>query len=320
MFARADEADDALFYETNRLVQHLDEEALRTVSEVIGRVVTHPSPDILDLMASHDSHLPAGLNPGTVTGLGLNERELAANQALTDFVLHDLNREPALPFAEDSFDAVICTVSVDYMTKPVEVFRDVRRVLRPGGVFLVIFSNRFFPQKVVKVWEELSEDERVILVKEYFERAGVYGDTRIFVSRGKPRPESDKYASAGIASDPVYAVFAQAAGEPAVEVAALADAETVAARKERVGETLRCPYCQSGLRKWEVPQHIWTEWPNDFLYVCMNDDCPYFVRGWDVMERQGASGSYRLMFDPLNGSCEPIPVLTNSMLRDGIIE
>jgi SAM-dependent methyltransferase len=234
-------------------------------------------------------------------------------------VVHNLNREPKLPLDDQTYDAALCTVSIDYLTKPVEVFREVARVLKPGGVFLVTFSNRHFPQKAVRIWKELTEDERVNLVSEYFARAGAYGETTVFKSRGRLRPGADKYAGLLKAGDPVYAVFAQTAGRKTVEVAPLPGAEVVDARKQRVAQTLECPYCASGLKKWEVPQHIWTEWPNEYLYVCFNDHCPYFVRGWNAMQRQGAPGSYRLMYDNLRDACEPIPVLTGSMLRDGII-
>jgi SAM-dependent methyltransferase len=319
MFQRADESDDSIFYSTDRILQPLDDQALNTVTELIGRIVPRDFPAILDLMASHDSHLPTNLLPLEVTGLGLNPRELDANAALTERVVHDVNREPKLPLDDEIYDAALCTVSVDYLTKPVAVFREVARVLKPGGVFLVIFSNRSLPQKVVQIWREMSEDDRAKLVTDYFDRAGVFAETTVFKSRGRPRLDADRYSGLMKASDPVYAVFAQTAGKKTIEVAALPDAVVVAARTQRVSHTLECPYCVSGLRKWEVPQHVWAEWPNDYFHVCFNDDCPYFVRGWNTMERQGASGSYRLMYDDLRDACGPIPVLTDSMLRDGII-
>ena len=100
-----------------------------------------------------------------MVGLGLNENELKINKSLTEFVIHDLNHDPHLPFSDNTFDAVLNTVSVDYLVKPVEVFQEVNRVLKPGGLFLVIFSNRLFPQKAVKIWRQSSEEERLILVR-----------------------------------------------------------------------------------------------------------------------------------------------------------
>ena len=91
----------------------------------------------------------------------MNRDELAANPAASERVVHDLNVDPTLPFADDSFDAVVCCVSVDYLVRPIEVFRDVRRVLRPGGPFVCTFSNRLFPTKAIRGW--LATDDEAAL-------------------------------------------------------------------------------------------------------------------------------------------------------------
>jgi SAM-dependent methyltransferase len=221
-FARLDERDDALFYEVDRLVAHLDSAALATVEELIGGLVVEEAPAILDLMASWDSHLPESLRPSRVVGLGLNENELARNARLTERVVHDLNRDPTLPFGSEEFDAVLCTVSVDYLVHPFEVWGEAGRVLRPGGLLLAVFSNRYFPQKAVKIWRDSSEDERIDLVRDFFRAAGCLTPPSTWISRGKPRPPDDKYAELGIPSDPIYAVFAErkggAPGRPEREV------------------------------------------------------------------------------------------------------
>ena len=172
-FKRLDEGDDGEYYAQDRMVSHLDSLALRTVTSVIGQLVVEELPVILDLMASWDSHIPADIRPSRVVGLGLN------------------------------------TVSVDYLTRPVDVFKDVARVLRPGGLFLVVFSNRMFPDKAVRVWCDSSEEERVILVEEFFSRAGGFEKPQTFVSRGRPRPRDDKYADHLSTSDRIYAVYAE---------------------------------------------------------------------------------------------------------------
>lgn len=216
-FSRLDEADDASFYAIDRFVSHLDSLALSTVEKLIGTLVKETRPVVLDLMASWDSHLPKSLLPERVVGLGLNERELARNEALTEFVLHDLNRTPILPFSDETFDAVINTVSVDYMTKPFDVFREVGRILKRGGLFLVIFSNRMFHKKAVKAWREADEERRVEIVATYFRSAGLFEEPMRFVSKGSPRPSDDKYAHLGIPSDPIYAVYAHKNGGDAPE-------------------------------------------------------------------------------------------------------
>ena len=146
-FRRDDETPDRIFYRKARLVEHLDKKALRTVEHVIGTLIIEPRPRILDLMASWDSHIPDLVNPELVVGLGLNGEELLANPKLGLRMIQDINEHPVLPFPEASFDIVLNTVSVDYITKPLEVFSEVGRILRPGGLFLVIFSNRYFPPR-----------------------------------------------------------------------------------------------------------------------------------------------------------------------------
>jgi FKBP-type peptidyl-prolyl cis-trans isomerase 2 len=205
-FERRDERDDREFYRAPRLVQHLDAEARRVVSELYGRLV-QPGAAVLDLMGSWTSHLPAACAPGSLTVLGLNGEELAANPRATARVVHDLNRCPRMPFPEAVFDAVLCTVSVEYLTRPFEVFAEVARVLRPGGVFAATFSNRWFPPKAIRLWTELHEFERLGLVLEYFRESGQYTKLESFSMRGLPRPEDDPYTGRIPHADPVYAVW-----------------------------------------------------------------------------------------------------------------
>ncbi|MFZ7111961.1 MAG: methyltransferase domain-containing protein [Desulfatiglandales bacterium] len=329
-FSRLDASDDGAFYTRDRFVSHLDRLASSTVEKIIGTLVIEEDPVILDLMAGWDSHIPTVLHPSRTVGLGLNENELKANKALTEYVLHDINKEPLLPFTDGIFDIVINTVSVDYMTKPIQVFRDVGRILKPGGLFLVIFSNRMFPEKAVKVWRESSEEERVLLVEEFFSLAACFEHPSHFVSRGRPRPEDDKYASMNLPSDPVYALYAEKAGgypsrrkRPAVHTvsAACADPVELAKRKKRIKSTLRCPHCGEKMLKWAVPENPFAcTWDNEFMYICFNDACPYYVRGWEFLASQGNAGSYRLMYHPEKDICLPVPVPTPKALRESIVE
>ena len=330
-FSRQDETDDALFYETDRFVGHLDSEARRTIERLIRTLIVDEDAAILDLMAGWDSHIPKAVKAARVVGLGLNENELKQNPALTAYVIHDLNKEPRLPFEDNSFDVVLNTVSVDYITRPMEVFPDVGRVLKPGGLFLVVFSNRMFPQKAVQVWREAGEDERVLLVEELFEGAGVFERATLFVSKGKPRPKDDKYASFGIPSDPVYAVYADKSGgspvgkkRPAVTMFCepCEHESSPSMRKKAIKDTLACPHCGERLRKWAVPDSPFGQtWDNDFMYICFNDSCPYYVKGWDHMYKEGNRGvSYRLMYNPEKDCCMPIPVPSPKALRESIVE
>ena len=140
----------------------------------------------------------------------MNAAEMTANAGLTDSVVADLNAGAPLPFADDSFDAAICTVSIDYLTDPVRVMREVGRVLRPGAGFAVTFSNRWFPPKVTRLWTELTSFEQLGLVTQYFQHAGCFDTPATASFRGLPRPPDDPYIGHTDESDPVFGVVGYA--------------------------------------------------------------------------------------------------------------
>ncbi|WP_255603776.1 class I SAM-dependent methyltransferase [Oscillochloris sp. ZM17-4] len=176
-FSRYDESDDRNFYLYPRLTAHIDEPACGAVGQIF-REELPPDGQILDLMSSYHSHIPADLPVARLVGLGLNEDELRLNQRLDEHLVHDLNLTPQLSFPDASFDGAVCTVSVQYLTRPVEVFAEVGRVLRPGAPFIVSFSNRCFPSKAVHVWVSTSDSQHMALVKQYFAKADRFTDIR----------------------------------------------------------------------------------------------------------------------------------------------
>jgi SAM-dependent methyltransferase len=171
-FSRADQSADAQFYTWPRMVFHIDDHAVAMVGALYEELGIEG--EVLDLMGSWVSHFRSP--PKRLTVLGLNAEELAANQAAAATVVHDLNREPRLPFADSSFDAVVCCVSVDYIIRPIEVFQDVARVLRPDGLFVCTFSNRCFPTKAIRGWLFTSDEQHGEIVKTYFHLAGGFGE------------------------------------------------------------------------------------------------------------------------------------------------
>ena len=172
-FDRQDEADDAHFYSMPRFVVHIDTETIAALTQVYRELLPlHGA--ILDLMSSWVSHLPEDKEFTRVAGLGMNALELAKNSRLTDHVVQDLNRQPELPYDTASFDAVVNAVSIQYLTRPVEVFRSCARVLRPGGLHLVALSHRCFPTKAIRAWHVLPARQRLEVVRTYFDHAGGY--------------------------------------------------------------------------------------------------------------------------------------------------
>lgn len=201
-FSRQDEADDANFYAIPRMVVHLDEKAVARVKDIARRYIPPIQGRVLDLMSSFRSHLPEDRPYREVIGLGMNLAEMQANPQLTRAIVHDLNKLPQLPFSEGYFHAVLNVVSVQYLTQPVAVFRETARVLVPGGVSIVVFSDRMFPTKAVRIWRESSDEEHIALIQEYHRQSG--GFTNILVER-YPGGGSTWFRGN---QDPLYAVIA----------------------------------------------------------------------------------------------------------------
>ncbi|MGE3932720.1 MAG: class I SAM-dependent methyltransferase [Rhodospirillaceae bacterium] len=193
-FRRVDETDDADFYVPPRLVVHIDEPAIAALTAWYATALPADG-DVLDLMSSWVSHLPAEVAYRSVTGLGMNRTELEANPRLTTRIVQDLNRDPRLPFPDAAFDACTIAVSVQYLTRPVAVFAEIARVLRPGGLCAVSFSNRMFPTKAVAVWRALDDADHGRLVGLYFRDAGGFEPARFLDL--SPHPG---------ATDPLYVV------------------------------------------------------------------------------------------------------------------
>lgn len=193
-FDRADATPDSRFYVPERFVTHIDDGAIAAVGALYDELDV--AGDVLDLMSSWVSHFRR--TPRRLVALGMNEAELAANPHAASWVVHDLNASPDLPFDDATFDHVVCCVSVDYLTRPIAVFREVARVLRPGGAFVATFSNRCFPTKAIRGWLATDDAGRVEIVRQYFLRAG-----------GFDAPVAQLRTPMTSSSDPLYAVWAR---------------------------------------------------------------------------------------------------------------
>ena len=195
-YRRYDESDDGGFYTAPRLVAHIDDTAI-TATTALYREILPPQADVLDLMSSYYSHLPEprAQYVRRVWALGMNAEEMRRNAQADEYRVQNLNQNPTLPYDDGQFDAALCAVSVQYLQRPVAVFAEVNRVLRPGGVFAVTFSNRCFPTKAVAIWTNTSDDEHLALVQAYLTAAG--GFERITLAQRNERR-----------GDPLYAVTA----------------------------------------------------------------------------------------------------------------
>ncbi|ESW24908.1 hypothetical protein PHAVU_004G171000 [Phaseolus vulgaris] len=200
-FQRFDETPDSLFYEAPRFVTHIDDPAIAALTKYYSKVFppsNTPGVSILDTCSSWVSHFPPGYKQERVVGLGMNEEELKRNPVLTEYAVQDLNVNPKLPFEDNSFDIITNVVSVDYLTKPLDVFKEMCRILKPGGQAIMSFSNRCFWTKAISIWTSTGDADHVMIVASYFHYAGGF----------EPPQAVDISPNPG-RSDPMYIVYSR---------------------------------------------------------------------------------------------------------------
>ena len=164
------------------------------------REILPPGGAILDLMSGWVSHLPPEIPYSRVVGLGVNARELAENPFLDEWRVQDLNRNPCLPWGTAEFDGAAICVSVQHLTRPCEVIREVGRVLKPRAPLIVTFSDRCLPTRAIACWCLLDDAGHLCLIAHHFAEAGNWSDIRC-LNRTPPGGE-----------DPLYAVIGRSLG------------------------------------------------------------------------------------------------------------
>ena len=169
---------------------HIDDHAIAAVGQLFRDLVP-PDSVVLDLMSSWRSHWPKAHRIKRMVGLGLNAQEMEDNPDLDEFLVHDVNRNPVLPFEDGTFDAVVITVSAQYLTRPAETFQEINRIPKPCGVFIVTFSNRMFPTKAVRIWRMSSDRDRMEIVASYMEEAGNFENIRSGFANPEQSPPAD---------------------------------------------------------------------------------------------------------------------------------
>ncbi|MFB2896403.1 class I SAM-dependent methyltransferase [Aerosakkonemataceae cyanobacterium BLCC-F50] len=202
---KLDDTDDSLFYSFPRFVTHVDDGFIQQLTDLY-RERLKPNTRIFDMMSSWVSHLPDEIEFAHVEGHGMNEEELARNTRLNHYFLQNLNQNPKLPFPDQDFDAVLNCVSVQYLQYPDAIFSEIHRILKPGGIAIISFSNRMFYQKAITAWRDNSEIGRVELVKRYFTLVPGFSEPEVII-RASTVPKILQLIGAG-GGDPFYAVIA----------------------------------------------------------------------------------------------------------------
>ena len=206
---KQDPSNDNDFYDAPRFVTHVDAGFIDRLTQLY-REKLQPNTRILDLMSSWVSHLPEELELAHVEGHGMNREELAKNPRLDSYFVQNLNHNPKLPLNNEDFDAVLITVSVQYLQYPEAVFAEIYRILKPGGIVIVSFSNRMFFQKAIAIWRDNSETGRVELVKKYFQAISGFSKPEVLIEQPSIPAFLQMLGMAG--SDPFYAVIATKEG------------------------------------------------------------------------------------------------------------
>ncbi|HEY9846306.1 MAG TPA: class I SAM-dependent methyltransferase, partial [Candidatus Caenarcaniphilales bacterium] len=207
--SKLDHSNDTLFYNDPRFVTHVDQGFIQQLQDLYrDRLKSHTR--IFDMMSSWVSHLPDEVEFAHVEGHGLNEEELARNPRLDHYFVQDLNQNQKLPLADQSFDAVLNTVSAQYLQYPEAVFAEIYRILKPGGLAIISFSNRMFYQKAIQAWRDNSEAGRIELVKQYFQFVPGFSPAEV-ISRPANSVGFLQWLNPA-AGDPFYALIAARQG------------------------------------------------------------------------------------------------------------
>ncbi|KAG0486827.1 hypothetical protein HPP92_008922 [Vanilla planifolia] len=221
-FSRFDGSLDSLFYSEPRFVTHIDDPAISALTKYYSKVF----PQVI-----HNRGVPAGhvqqlgYRQDRIVGMGMNEDELKRNpvsyiplllftlafrnrrdfkivsvqrMVLTEYIVQDLNVNPKLPFEDSSFDVITNVVSVDYLTKPIAVFKEMQRILKPEGLAIISFSNRCFWTKAISIWTSTGDSDHAWIVGSYFHYAGGF----------EPPLAVDISPNPG-RSDPMYVVYSR---------------------------------------------------------------------------------------------------------------
>ncbi len=208
---KLDPTNDSQFYDYPRFVTHVDDHFIAQLTALYRDRLT-PQTRILDLMSSWVSHLPEEMEFAHVEGHGMNGEELAKNPRLDHYFVQNLNENTTLPFEDESFAAVLNCVSVQYLQYPDRVFAEIARVLEPGGIVIISFSNRMFYQKAIAAWREGTESGRVQLVQRYIRAIPALEEPEV-IHQTSPAPAILQLLGMGI-HDPFYGVIARKQKSP----------------------------------------------------------------------------------------------------------
>ena len=75
-----------------------------------------------------------------------------------------------------------------------------------------------------------------------------------------------------------------------------------------------CPHCGQEMSIWEVPPFSFSDglgWGTPYLFICFNNDCPVYMKGWDdMMDKYAHNASVRCMCYPGTKQFQYMPVFS----------
>jgi hypothetical protein len=85
-----------------------------------------------------------------------------------------------------------------------------------------------------------------------------------------------------------------------------------------------CPHCKTQMSCCEAPPiHIGDGlgWGSEVMFICLNDDCTLFIKGWEYVDRQyGHVASYRYMELPGSKESNVMMVGSEDAFKSSIID
>jgi len=292
---RASDLSDAEIFAPGR--SRLRPFELEVAQAIVGGLVVEAAPAVLELNVGADSVIPESLGASRRVGVGPSFGALQRNRWLDERITRDLSITHELPLADGSFDVVVSAFTVPYLQKAERVFAEAGRVLRPGGVLIVLFHDEADPELALPYWQQASSRERTILVEDYLGQSDHFERGRFF---SHPVPP-------GVEATGVHVVYADKRGgdpvahrpAPQVLLPVRYSTEEVEARSQRVSRSLECPHCGEAFSAVPVQQTAWSHWGSDQVFACLNDSCPYHLRSAGVLSAQGVHDrGYRVAYLP----------------------
>ena len=199
---KLDESNDEEFYSEPKFVYHLDANFRQYLSNVYKNEIAENS-TVLDLMSSWDSYLPEEKKYKKVIGHGLNKQELEKNNIFDTYWIQNFNLNQEIPLDDKSIDYCLMVAAWQYLQYPENLTKEIVRILKRQGKFIIAFSNRAFWHKAPNIWTSSNEEERVKYVRKVLITNG-FNEPKIIKKFNQPALKSFNFFN----KDPFYCLIA----------------------------------------------------------------------------------------------------------------